>query len=71
MTFRDLKVGDIVTRKLGGVVPMKLRITEVTDTLIICGWWKFDRETGVEEDEDLGWGVAFGKTGSYLSEESS
>jgi hypothetical protein len=45
---------------------LKLRITEVTDTSIICGSWTFDRYTGAEIDEDLGWGPSFGRTGSYL-----
>ena len=48
---------------------MPLKVTEVTDTLVICGWWTFDRETGVEEDPELGWGRSFGVTGSFLKEE--
>lgn len=28
--------------------------------------WTFDRLTGVEEDLDLQWGLAFGRTGSML-----
>ena len=66
--IKDLKVGDLVTRMLGGA-PMPLKVTEVTDTLVICGWWTFDRETGVEEDPELGWGRSFGVTGSFLKEE--
>lgn len=77
--MKHLKVGDRVTRLMGGV-PMLMEVTEVTDTLIICGavqkdgknifrgGWSFDRETGVEEDHELGWGLKFGKTGSYLVE---
>jgi len=64
--FNDVKIGDTVTRMLAGTIPMKLKVTEVTDTLIVCGSWSFDRATGVEEDADLEWGVQFGKTGSYL-----
>ena len=71
--FRNVKVGDVVTRMLGGVVPMKLTVTSVTEELIWCGpesgqaqGWSFDRITGTEVDEDLGWGPRFGRTGSYL-----
>lgn len=28
--------------------------------------WTFDRRTGVEEDEELNWGVKFNRTGSVL-----
>lgn len=54
---------------LAGVVPMKLKVTDVTSDKIICGDWQFDRATGVEEDEDLGFGVKYGITGSYLTED--
>lgn len=68
-TFEHIKVGDTVTRMLAGVIPMQLKVTSVTDTLIKCGdeggWW-FDRKTGAEEDEELQWGVKFGATGSFL-----
>lgn len=76
--FSDVKVGDVVVRLLAGVVPMKLRVTEVTDDRILCGIspsdneplagepWAFDRKTGIEEDERFGWGVKYGATGSYL-----
>lgn len=65
-SFRDLQVGDTVTRMLAGTIPMELTVTEVDDTLIHCGPWTFDRATGVEEDSDLNWGVAYGVTGSFL-----
>ena len=72
-----VKVGDIVLRMLAGEVPMKLRVTKVDELLIHCAaldapvdGWTFDRATGVEEDEDLRWGVRFGRTGSYLVEEA-
>ena len=60
----NVAVGDKVTRILAGVAPMVLKVTEVTATTIVCGWWTFDRETGHEIDEDLGWGP--GRTGSWL-----
>jgi hypothetical protein len=51
---------------LAGVVPMELKVTEVTENRIKCGDLEFDRTTGVEEDGELGWGVAYGTTGSFL-----
>lgn len=67
-SFRDVKVGDTVTRNFAGII-QEWKVTEVTDRLIICGMgWSFDRETGWEEDEDCGWGVAHGRTGSHLIE---
>lgn len=64
MDLKNVKVGDRVTRMMGGEIPMDLKVSEVTDKLIICGPWSFDRETGAEIDEDLGWNVD--RTGSYL-----
>ena len=52
-----VRVGDQVIRWLGGEVPMKLVVTEVTAERIKCGPWEFDPRTGAEIDEDLGWGV--------------
>ena len=59
-----MKVGDVVRRTLAGSVPMDLKITDITDTEIVCGPWRFDRATGAEIDEELGWGP--GGTGSYI-----
>lgn len=67
--FRAVQVGDRVVRLLAGELPMELLVTEVTDDLIVCGGaagWTFDRVTGIEIDEELGWGPQFGITGSYL-----
>lgn len=65
MSFRDIKPGDVVTRLIGGVMPMELTVTAVDERLIHCGPWTFDRETGAEVDEELGWGPE--GTGSYLA----
>ena len=69
-SFRHVQAGDTVLRLLAGVIPMELLVTAVDDQLIWCGpvnsGWAFDRDTGVEVDEELGWGPAFGITGSYL-----
>lgn len=72
--FSDVKVGDEVTRLLAGELPNRLKVKAVTETLIECevpGFpsapgWTFDRKTGIEEDDELGWGVKYGRTGSYL-----
>lgn len=61
----SIQKGDIVTRNLAGIL-MHLKVSEVTDDLIICGAWTFDRKTGAEVDEDLGWGPPPQATGSYL-----
>jgi len=79
--FRHVKENDVVTREIAGVIPMLLKVKRVDDRLIWAtreewfdldpdenpgNYWTFDRGTGVEEDEDLGWGVSFGATGSML-----
>lgn len=63
-----MKVGDQVTRMLAGSIPMQLKITAIDDKFIHCGGkrgWKFDKITGAEVDEELGWGK---RTGSYIKE---
>jgi hypothetical protein len=66
----EIKVGDTVTRWLAGTIPMELRVTEVTDTEILCGergvGWMFDKKTGAEIDEELGWGPPPSRTGSFI-----
>ncbi len=61
-------VGKVVTRWLAGSAPMDFTITEVTDDRIICGDWTFDRTTGAEIDDYLGWGPPPLMTGSFLTE---
>jgi hypothetical protein len=63
--WTDAKPGDPVVRWLGGEIAMNLKITEVTDKRVVCGAWEFDRETGAEIDDDLGWGT--GMSGSYIT----
>lgn len=83
MSFKDLKVGDKVQRMLGGDKPFQLMtVMDVGEKNMVCaapgteGWaldqlWTFDRESGVEEDHELGWGVKFGRTGTYLKKVGS
>ena len=62
------KKGDTVHRLLAGVVPMDLTVDHISERLIHTkGGWTFDRATGIEEDPELGFGVAFGATGSWLT----
>ncbi len=65
--IKDLQVGDSVTRWLAGTIPMPLKVTAVSDTVIECHDWTFDRATGAEIDEDLGWGPPPRMTGSYIT----
>jgi hypothetical protein len=74
--FSHIKVGDYVTRMLAGTVPMKVRVSIITDDLIISGpdeesGYCFDRKTGAEVDKQLGWGIRdpqgnLSPTGSFL-----
>ena len=61
--FKNIKVGDVVTRMLAGKVPLELKVTQV-DELIHCGPWTFSRNNGAEIDPELGWTESV--TGSYL-----
>lgn len=65
--FEHIKPGDQVTRLICGTMPMELNVTRVDDKLIHCGPWTFDRVTGGEVDEDLGW-TAY-SSGSVLKRE--
>ena len=63
----NVKAGDEVTRYMSSErIPMKLKVTAVTDERVICGAWTFDRKTGAEIDEVLGWGPDTGVTGSVI-----
>lgn len=48
-----MRIGDEVTRMLAGVIPMQLKITDITPERIICGPWEFDKQTGNEIDDDI------------------
>ena len=64
MKLEGIAVGDEVIRLLGGEIPMPLKVDKVTDALVVCGPWEFDKITGAEIDEELGWGV--NGTGSFI-----
>lgn len=61
--LQALKLGDQVHRMLGPV-PMLLKVTGLTPDRVTCGLWEFDRQTGAEIDEELGWGPE--ETGSWI-----
>lgn len=63
----ELKVGQYVTRFLAGSIPMTLHVTSITDDRILCGEYEFDRKTGAEIDDFLGWGPPPKMTGSYIT----
>ena len=58
--YQAIKKGDVVERMLAFSIPMYLVVQEVTDEIIDCGWI-FDRNTGLEIDEDIQ------VTASYIS----
>lgn len=65
-TLAEITVGAVVARQMGHGGPvMMLTVTEVTDDLIHCGDWTFDRETGAEIDEVMGWNKY--QTGSFIT----
>ena len=67
--FTDVKPGDALTRCLAGEVFVPVEVTRVEAGIIYVGGeggCRFDQVTGMEIDEELGWGPQFGITGSYL-----
>lgn len=77
MKLENVKVGDKLTRLLGGSIPMEVIVTIVNEKTVICGspdgfvkgteedGWTFNRQNGAEIDTDLGWdGVTV--TGSFI-----
>ena len=70
--FKHIKVGDTVSRMVAGGIPMmQLKVSEIDDRFIHCGPWKFDKLTGAEVDEELGWETGKDgtvRTGTYLKQ---
>lgn len=50
--YNSIKKGDVIERMLAFAVPMYLNVQNVSDKIIDCGW-TFDRNTGLEIDEDI------------------
>lgn len=62
--LNNVRKGDVVDRMLCGMLPMQVRVSEVTPLYIVCGAYKFDRTTGAELDEELGWTTE--ESGSFI-----
>lgn len=56
--YHSIKAGDVIERMLGFSIPMYLVVQDVTDERIECGW-VFDRNTGLEIDEDISVTVSY------------
>lgn len=67
-SFDYLQPGDKAIRLLAGRIPTEITIKTVTEDRIIsdCGW-EFDRTTGFEIDEELGFSPETGTIVSLLS----
>jgi hypothetical protein len=50
--YHAIKKDDVIERMLAFSIPMYLVVQSVTDTIIDCGW-TFDRNTGIEVDDDI------------------
>jgi hypothetical protein len=58
--LHEIKVGDVVERMLAFRLPNYWQVTEVTDDFITIGLgWTFDRNTGLEVDEDISVTVSY------------
>lgn len=68
MNLKYVRVGDTVRRQIAdsAKLVMKLEVTRITDSVIECGPFVFDRATGAEIDEALHWGPSYGQTGSMI-----
>jgi len=56
--YHSIKKGDVIERMLGFVIPMQLIVQSVTDDIIDCGYI-FDRNTGLEIDENISVTVSY------------
>lgn len=64
-SLQDVAVGDTVVRVIAGL-KVSLRVSAVSEGLIYCGGWAFERDSGVEYDPELCWGTKYGVSGSYI-----
>jgi len=79
MNLESLKAGDKVSRYMDGKkLFMRMIVREVKEKSLICdalelngtifrGGWEFDKRTGAEIDDDLGWGPPPKSTGTYIA----
>jgi hypothetical protein len=80
MDMTHITQGDTVIRLIAGELEMPMRVLQADDELISCTLldlgqedaiergliWTFDRRTGLEVDDGLGWGPRWQRTGSEL-----
>lgn len=79
--FKEIKIGDELTRMLGGRVPIKVEVSRLTEEFIFVKPvdktnfkeiegvdidWRFNRQTGMEVEPTIGWDGET-KSGSYLT----
>jgi len=59
--YNSIKAGDVIERMLAFCIPVYLLVSEVDDKLIYTGkgGWTFDRNTGLEIDEDISHTVSY------------
>ena len=57
-SLRAIKAGDVIERMLGFAIPVYLIVQSVTEDFIDAGWI-FDRNTGLEIDEDISVKVSY------------
>lgn len=59
--YNSIKAGDVIERMLGFCIPVYLIVSNVDDKLIYTGeeGWKFDKNTGLEIDEDISVTVSY------------
>jgi len=50
--YNSIKPGDVIERMLGFTIPCYLVVQSVTNDIVDAGW-TFDRNTGLEVDEDI------------------
>jgi hypothetical protein len=73
-----MEIGDKLTRNMAGLM-MPMVVRDIGPTKIVCdaitesgaifpGGWTFDIATGIEIDDDLEWGPAYGRSGSFIVE---
>ena len=58
-SLQAIKPGDIIERMLAFAIPVPLEVGEVTDNVIKAGYWEFDRNTGLEIDDDIPMKVSY------------
>jgi hypothetical protein len=57
--YHSIKVGDVIVRMIAFCLPDQLIVNEVTANRIKAGLWEFDRNTGIEIDEEISVPVSY------------